>query len=322
MALPLQFISCDWGTSNFRIRLIDSLSLKVLEEFKTEMGVNKLHKKYKSQSKVSQEQFYKDYLLSQVGLFTQLRENEVLIVASGMITSAIGMIELPYAKVPVSFSCEDLLVEFKPLEKNCKILLISGLKTKNNVMRGEEIQAIGLIEYLPKHPEGILILPGTHSKHINFKLDKINDFTTFMTGELFDVFSKHTILSNSIKIVDWDSKFIGSFLEGVKKGVNNNQLSSFFSIRANHLLYDTSMEKNYYYLSGLLIGSELSYLKNTQEKIYLATSGILHELYLLALTSFISADRVFCFEEEVIDKALIAGHKKMINASVVKNVKV
>ncbi|WP_299312120.1 2-dehydro-3-deoxygalactonokinase [uncultured Aquimarina sp.] len=312
MTLPQQFISCDWGTSNFRIRLIDSLNLKVLEEFKTDMGVNKLYQKFKNQDRVSQEQFFKDYLIEQVGLFTELKEGEILIVASGMITSAIGMTELPYAKVPISFSCEDLFIEFKSLGKDFQILLISGLKTKNNVMRGEEIQAIGLIEYLPADSEGILILPGTHSKHINFKLNKINDFTTFMTGELFEIFSEYSILSNSIKRMEWDSKFIGSFLEGVKVGTTNTHMSSFFSIRANHLLHNTLLEKNYYYLSGMLIGSELAYLKNTKEKIFLSSSGILNELYLRALTSFISADRVFCFEEEVIDKALITGHKKMI----------
>lgn len=174
----------------------------------------------------------------------------------------------------------------------------------------DEIQLFSFFSYF--NPIAYLILPGTHSKHINFKLNKINDFTTFMTGELFEFFSEHSILSNSIKRMEWDSKFIGSFLEGVKIGAANTHMSSFFSIRANHLLHNTLLEKNYYYLSGVLIGSELSYLKNTNDKIFLATSGILHELYLLALTSFISADRVFCFEEDAIDNALIIGHKKMI----------
>ncbi|KZS38821.1 hypothetical protein AWE51_14660 [Aquimarina aggregata] len=312
MILPEQFVSCDWGTSNFRIRLIDSHKLKILEEFKTDFGVHTLYQKYKNQNEISQEQFFIDYLLKYVKLFKGIRGEETLIVGSGMITSAIGMIELPYAEVPVSFSCEDLTSQWKIIDKQHEILLISGVKTDNDVMRGEEIQAVGLIEYLPKSSEGVLILPGTHSKHLAFNPERINNFTTYMTGEFFEIFSMHSILSNSIKRVEWDSKFSESFLDGVNNGINNNYSSSFFSIRANHLLYNTSSERNYYYLSGLLIGIELSYLKDKQEKIFLATSGVLRELYLLALTSFIPTNRVFCFEEEVIDKALITGHKKMI----------
>ena len=59
-------------------------------------------------------------------------------------------------------------------------------------MRGEETQVFGAME--EEEPPMICILPGTHSKWVLTKSGRIEDFMTFMSGELFAVLKDHSIL--------------------------------------------------------------------------------------------------------------------------------
>lgn len=308
MSLPKQFISCDWGTSNFRLRLVDSDSLNIVKEVTSNTGVKKLFQEFQNnESDISQTAFFVQFLK------TQIQQLELTttptIIASGMATASIGMLELPYIDMPVNFKGDNLLSKAIHQEE-LNIILVSGAKTDSDVMRGEEIQAVGLSQHIPNNTKGVLLLPGTHSKHIQFNNGVFTSFTTYMTGELFDVIQKHTLLGNSLVKSDWKPAYEETFIKGVKKGLNNKHLASLFSIRANDLLANATKEENFYFLSGLLIGGELSYLQNNPQEVYIATTGILHKLYKLAL------DQIDCnltsFNADMIDKALLIGHKQIL----------
>ncbi|NIJ45318.1 2-dehydro-3-deoxygalactonokinase [Wenyingzhuangia heitensis] len=313
MSLPKTFISCDWGTSNFRLRLVNTSNLEVIAEHTTDVGVKKLHLNYKeSKSTESQTSYFVNYLKEQIKHLNSIGTTPI-IVASGMATSSIGMMELPYVDMPINFSGANLFS--KTISENgLDLILVSGAKTFDDVMRGEEIQAIGLSKHIPKNQEGVLLLPGTHSKHIHFKNGVFTHFTTYMTGELFDVISKNTLLANSLTKTDWSNDVESSFLEGVQKGLNNQSLTSLFSIRANDLLQNKTPQQNFYFLSGLLIGGELAYLKQSHQQIYIATTGILYKLYKLALDQI--HQNIVCFDADMIDKALLIGHKKIVKSHV------
>lgn len=313
MSLPKTFISCDWGTSNFRLRLVNTSTLEVIAEHSTNVGVKKLHQQYtESHQAETQTSYFANYLKTEIKAL-KFTGATPIIVASGMATSSIGMVELPYVDMPIHFNGANLLS--KTISENgLELILVSGAKTTADVMRGEEIQAIGLSKHIPTDKEGVLLLPGTHSKHITFKNSVFTSFTTHMTGELFDVIRKNTLLTNSIIKTDWSKELEPAFIEGVHKGLEKQHLSSLFSIRANDLLQNKTKEENFYFLSGLLIGGELAYLKNTHQQVYIATTGILYELYKLALDQ--THQTVICFDADRIDKALLIGHKKIIAAHV------
>ncbi|MCK0133841.1 2-dehydro-3-deoxygalactonokinase [Arenibacter sp. S6351L] len=316
MGLPEKFISCDWGTSNFRLRLVDSHSLKVLSEIRTDLGIKKCYQLFTAQSERSQESFFADYLLAQLEKLDLEGVENCHLVASGMLSSSIGMQELEYCQFPIAFGGEDLISKRLSISNKLDLLLVSGARTNSDVMRGEEIQAIGLSDYLPKKDKGVLLLPGTHSKHIHFDAGRFIDFTTYMTGELFEVIGKHTILSASLEESPWSPLNKDIFLKGVQKGVHSQLMASLFSIRANSLIHKTSAKENYYYLSGLLIGAELGHLKKKSETVYLAVTGIQNELYQLALKSFIPEARIVCFEPQIIETALLVGQRKILEAHV------
>ncbi len=312
MKLPEKFISCDWGTTNFRLRLIETTTLKILSEHTTDMGIKKCFSEFKDQSHLSQNQFFEAYLKEQIKNLDGTISNDYVIVASGMLSSSIGMHELEYANMPLAFNGKDLISKYIPFDDMPDLLLVSGAKTNADVMRGEEVQAIGLSAELSKYDKGVLLLPGTHCKHIAFEANVFKDFTTFMTGELFDTISKHTILSASLSPAPWNESFKDMFLKGVEKGLADQQMQSLFSIRANTLINQVSGEQNFYFLSGLMIGGELAGLKNKKGTIFLAASGIYNILYKLALESFLPAERIVCFEEQTLEQALLTGQQQIL----------
>ena len=308
------FISCDWGTSNFRLRLVEKDTLKVLKTIETNDGVKNVHNRFKEQSlEKDQTSYFLDFLKNKIASLT-LSSKKSIVVVSGMASSSIGMIELDYADLPFGFNSDELNTSILFPNSNLKIIVVSGVKSTSDVMRGEEIQALGLSNEMPNDEEGILILPGTHSKHIIFENGVFKDFTSYMTGELFEALSNHTILKNSLENSKWDIRYKKHFLEGVQKSNENNFLASLFNIRTNDLFQKKSSKENYYFLSGLLIGGELTYLKDSGKKIYLATSGSLLNLYKIAIETITSSSIIF--EENCIDQALLIGHKKIVNTHV------
>jgi 2-dehydro-3-deoxygalactonokinase len=66
-----------------------------------------------------------------------------------------------------------------------------------DVMRGEETQLLGFLG-IHASGEAIVCMPGTHSKWVNVSGATVERFATFMTGELFSVVSRETILSHAM----------------------------------------------------------------------------------------------------------------------------
>ncbi|OBX37480.1 2-keto-3-deoxy-galactonokinase [Halomonas elongata] len=74
--------------------------------------------------------------------------------------------------------------------------IVPGLKVVRDdhvdVMRGEEVQAFGALT-LSDTASGLCCLPGTHSKWVRLEQERLTDFTTAMTGELFHAVRFHTL---------------------------------------------------------------------------------------------------------------------------------
>jgi 2-dehydro-3-deoxygalactonokinase len=180
------------------------------------------------------------------------------------------------------------------------LLLVPGIRSDNDVMRGEETQLIGC-----GATSGLCIFPGTHSKHIVVQDGRAVDFSTFMTGEFFALLSGHSILAASV------AEGVGSgdaFLAGVDAAQGAGLLHSAFAVRTNHLFGRFSKTDNYQYLSGLLIGEELKGLD--RQPVTLVAVPPLREAYALAL------QRLGFGEVEHFDagSAVVEGHRRIFGA--------
>ncbi|MEP6594985.1 MAG: 2-dehydro-3-deoxygalactonokinase [Ginsengibacter sp.] len=307
-----KFISCDWGTSAFRIRLVETEKNIVIAEIRTEQGTASTFKLYTNSKTVNDKySFYKTVLSEHIAMLEQQCGNaldDLAIVISGMASSSIGMIEVPYKALPFRTDGVDLFTHvIEPSEDfKHKIIIISGIKSTTDVMRGEETILIGCnAEY--NEDEQVFIFPGTHSKHITVKSGTANDFKTYMTGEIFDLLCNKSILSASVEKDDSVTGNVNNpyFINGVIEGSESNLLHSLFHVRTNQLFKKLSNKENYQYLSGLLIGAELkTLLPNKFSSVTLVSSKALTGLYLTALQELGINKNL---QQKIADEALVIG---------------
>ncbi len=309
-----RILSCDWGTSSFRLRLIDIETRQSIAEVTSDNGNASIFNKWKAQPDTNRLRFYLVYLQEGVDALAQkadTRLNDVPILVSGMASSTIGMKELAYGNIPFAIDGHTAKAEWidaKPVLPN-DVLLISGVQSENDVMRGEEVQLVGVMSQvdLKKDIGALFLFPGTHSKHIRVEKGEIVDFKTFMTGEMFELVAKHSILAHAVTSTTGEQD-IESFRKGVEKALDTDLLNSLFSVRINQLKNRMTTEQNYFYLSGLLIGAEVKYIQsddNTQ--VVLCSSGKFLKLYENALDYLRLSRKVVVIESNILDAAAAAG---------------
>ena len=203
--MPASFVNCDWGTTRLRLRSVDVDSLEVAGEFRSLDGVASVAQCHTPQNRP---EGYRSLLadgLTALAASDPQRLADAPVVISGMASSSLGWQELPYARLP--FPIDGSGLEWRELEAvssaagRHRVRLISGVRSETDVLRGEETELLGVFT-LPAadrlRGNSLVIKPGTHSKHLRVESGLLVDFRTFMTGELYDVLSKHSILQHSL----------------------------------------------------------------------------------------------------------------------------
>src|SRR5262245_28637605 len=128
-----KFLSCDWGTSSFRLRLIEIDGNKIIAEENTSLGIANVFDLWKAagQSESLRFHFYLDSV-SQCIKSLEKKLNYSLdgfpLVISGMACSTLGMIDLPYKEAPFCADGSDLITKFTAASGDFKhdIIFISG----------------------------------------------------------------------------------------------------------------------------------------------------------------------------------------------------
>jgi 2-dehydro-3-deoxygalactonokinase len=152
-------------------------------------------------------------LIHEVSAHPQARQCEPLFIAgAGMITSSLGLIEVPHIDAPAGtddFRANLSRFEF-PEITSLPVFLVPGLRTgplavdlnsvdRSDLMRGEETMCIGLIESgLAPIPCTVLNL-GSHWKMISIdKQGKITGSLTTLSGEMIHTTQTQTILASAV----------------------------------------------------------------------------------------------------------------------------
>jgi 2-dehydro-3-deoxygalactonokinase len=217
------------------------------------------------------------------------------VVISGMASSTIGMLEVPYKPLPFATDGSDLDVKLLPAtpEFTHAVLLISGVKSDDDVMRGEEVQLVGC-QFESTAKAQLFLHPGTHAKHVLVQKGQATTLKTYMTGEFFSLLSTKSILAASVE--EGGKLEEGNNRQWFEKGVHDSQeanlLHNTFLVRTNDLFKKASKLENYFCLSGLLIGSECrDLLGHEPAGITLAGEPVLVALYQAALEALGIVDR-------------------------------
>ncbi|WJH37786.1 2-dehydro-3-deoxygalactonokinase (plasmid) [Aliirhizobium terrae] len=184
------------------------------------------------------------------------------VMASGMITSRNGWVEVPYVDAPAGIPELAAGTKQITLQNGAIITFLPGMrdpaaKPFPDVMRGEETQIVGC--GLDK--DRTVVLPGTHSKWARVEGGRIAGFQTYATGEIFALLTRHSFIAKAVEPAPGAESVWSAFDRGAEFAASDARaadafLSSVFSARTGVLAGVLQPEDIGDYVSGLVIGSE------------------------------------------------------------------
>jgi len=237
-------LACDWGTTNLRAWSLDGAG-RVVARRDFALGVSKLARG-EAAARFAAE------------VRPALDADALPAVLCGMIGSNLGWTVAPYLEAPVGL--DDLAGGLVAPEGSAGWVRIApgvradGLTAAGDVMRGEETQLFGWLELDPDRARGrhVVCHPGTHAKWMVVEDGRLTRFVTAMTGELFAVLRRHSVLGGEAPAED-----AAAFGEGLAAAADGDALAArLFSARARVVGRGAPVESTPSYLSGLLIGAE------------------------------------------------------------------
>lgn len=195
----------------------------------------------------------------------------------------------------------------------CGLVSIPGVKTVSetlenaDIMRGEETELMGLdidISY------SLILLPGSHSKCISVsKDDRINEFHTFLTGEMLYAISNAAILSRTVDLSAAADKeyLIKGYKYCEKHGINE----ALFKTRILDMLFSCTPAQRMGFFTGVILYGEISrIIKLSQKRVIIAGKRELK--YSMAhLLEHFSQKEVICISDTAANNAPALGAVKI-----------
>ena len=239
-----KLIAVDWGTSRLRMWLLDDAGRAIAGESSDE-GIARTGTGHEA-------------------TFERLAANwpRVPAIMAGMVGSRQGWREAPYVPCPADAPAISAGMMRFETATGRPVAIVPGVAVTiggADVMRGEETQLLGLLDS-QRDFSGTAILPGTHSKWARLDNNRIVDFQSFMSGELFELLARKSFLRHSVAEDAGDLAALPAFEAAIRQTVIEGLpfLSALFPIRARQLLSNTQPDDNLAYLSGLVIGGEIA----------------------------------------------------------------
>ncbi len=255
------YITIDSGTTNTRICLVKNGKITDVQKFnvgaKKAIGNNEVLKQTIKQG------------IKEILEKNNMREDVIKrILASGMITSEFGLVNLPHMKTPIGVGDLNAMTHETVLEDISSIpfVFVRGVKCQTesfencDMMRGEEAELMGIF-----CGEGTYILPGSHSKIINVDdKGKITNFKTMLTGEMLAALSENTILKDAVCMdADLDNDYLLKGYEFCKQnGINN----SLFKVRILKNMFKGNPSQVYSFFLGAVLQDEIKCILSQNAK--------------------------------------------------------
>jgi len=238
-------IALNWGSSNFRAYLIDHTG-KVRDAFAEPAGIASLDR---------------DGMEAQIRKVSARWPDAGTLYACGMVGSNVGWEEVGYADCPIGL--DGLAANLHPATiAGRSMLIVPGLACRReadaapDIMRGEETELFGLLRAGRLPRDGVVALPGTHSKWVRIVDGRVAEFMTAMSGEIYDRLTAAGMLAS---VVSGSASPGDAFTAGVRAGLERatGLGTKLFGVRAKVIRKDLVRDDAASYLRGLLIGAEI-----------------------------------------------------------------
>ncbi|WRS27870.1 2-dehydro-3-deoxygalactonokinase [Oscillospiraceae bacterium MB08-C2-2] len=201
------------------------------------------------------------------------------IIASGMITSNVGLVEIPHVVAPASkedlakAATSVLLEDICPLP----IWFIPGVKNYGgeitlenfeamDIMRGEEVESVAIIENYPRGKEYLLVLPGSHTKFVMVdKEGRMTGCLTTISGELLSSITNDTIIADALgrQYVEKDTYDKEKLLLGYDTAQRSGIGRSCFSGRILNQFTLKEKIKVANFITGVVLQNDVVAIKNS-----------------------------------------------------------
>lgn len=202
------------------------------------------------------------------------------LICSGMITSDVGLHEVPHVEAPAGPSELAERIVFRTLEDVSDVVFafIPGVKVHprdmtidsldgGDVMRGEETEVFGLRSLLALTGPATFLHFGSHHKAIDVDAEgRITDLRSSMTGELLSAIREHTILKSSTVALDVVTLDLDAARAGAEATGRYGLGRSGFLVRIGERLAGESRERMTSFLLGALAALDLPLLEGRSEE--------------------------------------------------------
>ena len=251
-----RYITVDGGTTNTRVFLVEDGMVK--DSVKIPIGT-----RVSIEDKTALPRGIKDAVNSILTGHSLSDTDITAIIASGMITSEHGLCPLDHIIAPAGiaelnatmYKTEIPEISGIPFYFIRGVKLLSDSALDTDMMRGEETELMGAL--VDGYRSAIYVFPGSHSKVIRMSADnKIEYFSTHMTGEMIYALSQHTILKGSVDLsvseIDTDALVMGCEM-AEREGVNK----ALFKTRVMKTLFGASDVSAYSFFFGVVLCDEI-----------------------------------------------------------------
>ena len=244
MSPGADFVGVNWGSTNFRAYLFDGAGT-LLDDYAGPAGVTRLDR---------------------AGMGAQIAElaarwpSHGPIYASGMITSNIGWLEIPYVEAPAGIA--ELVAGARTVPIGpADVTLIPGIACRRaadgapDILRGEDIELAGFAAAV--EATGYVALPGTHTKWVRLEAGRVAEFSTAMSGEIYD---RLTTLGLLASVVEGEAAEGEALDAGLALG-RDRRLglgTLLFGVRARVIRGELARGDAASFTRGILIGSEIA----------------------------------------------------------------
>ncbi|MFC7879357.1 2-dehydro-3-deoxygalactonokinase [Isoptericola sp. NPDC057391] len=258
-------VALDWGTSSFRGWLLDTAG-EVLDEVRTDDGT--LRCSAGAGSAPERAAAFERTFARLCGPWLDPRPG-LPVLGAGMVGSNHGWADARYLDVPTGLARLADHLTAVPASGSV-VRLVPGLRVAGpdpDVLRGEEVQLLGALEEAREQggtPLATVVLPGTHSKWVRLDGERVTGFGTVMTGELYGLLLRDSILARLAEADpadgrdDFDREAFDRGLDTeARRGDERGLAALLFTARTLVMAGALRPAQVADYVSGLLVGSEV-----------------------------------------------------------------
>lgn len=268
-------ITVDTGTTNTRVILWNS-KREMMGMSKSEVGVRVTAIEGNNESLKKAVRGCMDQVLAKEGAGF---EDVSRVIASGMITSNVGLVEIPHVPAPAGpkelaeHAVEVLLEDVCPVP----FLFIPGVKNRGDaidlenfesmdIMRGEEVETAAIMHHFETGKPYLLVLPGSHTKFVAVDREgRISGCLTTITGELLSVITNNTLIADAVghQFAGEDTYDREMVLSGFRTASKTGIGRACFSARILNMFAEPDKQKIANYVLGAVLQNDLEAVKNS-----------------------------------------------------------